>query len=120
MKIYGAEVGGYGPEVGATIWFTVYTLHAVSLYTPSRERKYTFSEYAKHLYRARKRVCCARSALNPHKSKVQTILPARNIHEKIITPKIKCNFLDRKKIEKNVEKNLRKKFPKNPKNFQKI
>ena len=32
----------------------------------------------------------------PHKSKVQTILPARNIHEKFITPKIKIFFLDRK------------------------
>ena len=32
----------------------------------------------------------------PHKSKVQTILPSRNIHEKFITPKIKIFFLDRK------------------------
>ena len=44
----------------------------------------------------------------PHKSKVQTILPARNIHEKFITPKIKIFFLDRKKIgKKMLKKNLR-------------
>mgnify|MGYP003724918733 CR=1 FL=1 len=34
-----------------------------SLYTPSREQKYTFSEHAKHLYRARKQICCARMAM---------------------------------------------------------
>ena len=61
--IFDFKVGGYGQKVGAVMWSTIHTLHAVSLYTPSRERKYTFSEYAKHLYRARKRVCRARTVL---------------------------------------------------------
>ena len=56
----------------------------------------------------------------PHKSKVQTILPARNIHEKNVTAKIKICFLDQKKSKKMLKKNLRKIPGKNLKKIRKI